>query len=161
MRESLEIDEHRRFQERFWVVERWAWFVFAILLLAALAGLSGGGGYLSQAQADIPGGQVTYPRIARWVVNETLTIRFGRAPSNAERELFLPQTFLDVFELETTQPEPIRSSAKSDGNHYYFDAAEEGAVVRVGIRALKPGFVRYGLGLDGGPPADLVTIVLP
>jgi hypothetical protein len=154
----LQIEEDRNFQERFWVAERVAWGGFTVILIAALAGLTGGGGPFAQATAQLAGGQVVYPRISRWVADDTVTVRFG--PGEAPRRLFIPQEFLTVFELQTIQPEPIRSIGAQGGLLFLFDA-EPGAEVSIGVRARQPGILRYAITIDGGGPLNLVTFVFP
>lgn len=46
--DGLQLDEHRQFQERFWTIERAAWIVFGMIVIAALAGAFGAGGRLPQ-----------------------------------------------------------------------------------------------------------------
>ena len=41
--DGLQLDEHRRFQERFWSIERLAWCAFALIVIIALLGGFGSG----------------------------------------------------------------------------------------------------------------------
>lgn len=60
---DLQVDQDLNYQQREWLVERVAWAVLALVVLAALAGLLGGGP-LSQATAGGEGWplQVQYGR---------------------------------------------------------------------------------------------------
>ncbi len=157
---KLEIDERRGFQERFWIVERAAWVCFAIIVLAALAGLTGGGGPLSRAEVRSGEGTIAYPRISRWATGDDLVLRFGPGAGEPRHVLFRRE-FLDVFEVETIQPAPVRSFVDGEGLHLSFDVTGAGAEAHLGVKSRRPGVVRYGIALDGGEPADLVTFILP
>lgn len=63
---GLQLHEHRRFQERFWTVERKAWCVFALIIAAGLLGAFGSGGPLATKVTLIDRAIVEHPRISRW-----------------------------------------------------------------------------------------------
>ncbi|MSU90281.1 hypothetical protein GE300_11730 [Rhodobacteraceae bacterium 2CG4] len=159
MAKGLQIDEDRQFQERFWKAERIAWICFAAILLAALAGMTGGGGPLAHGSAEQADTQVIYPRISRWRADETLTLVLG--PGDGLRQILMPKKFLDVFELESIQPEPLGAVAEPEGLRLSFAATGAGAMVRLGIRARKAGFVRYAITIDDESPVRLATFVFP
>jgi len=156
---GLQLNEDRPFHERFWVVERWAWVLFAIIILMALAGLTGGGGVLSRASATLDTGEVDYPRITRWESSDDLTVTF-----DADREthrLTLGRPFSEYFEVEAVQPEPSRSLAAGDAYVMEFNAeADPPARVTLHIRPMHPGIARFQLGLDGEQTAA-TSVILP
>src|SRR5690606_25597894 len=65
-KDGLQIDERRHFQEIFWTVERFAWIIFALILLLALLGLTGSGGYFAKTTQTLDAGTAEYARFSRW-----------------------------------------------------------------------------------------------
>src|SRR5690349_14339918 len=78
---GLQIDESLDFQRRFDRVQKVAWRVLALLPVAAVAGLFGGG-LLSEVTAGGAAGTVTYDRFGRRSVDTQLevTVERGRSP---------------------------------------------------------------------------------
>lgn len=157
---ALPIVDHRSFQFGFWRLQRLAWIGFAIILIGALAGLTGAGGPLSRSSADLAGGAVDHPRVSRWSAADEFRVRL--APGGTERELLLSTAFADHFQIEDIQPAPMRSVATAAGDRLIFEA-ETGrdAAVVLHVRAQKPGVADYAVGLNGETPRVLRSIVLP
>lgn len=158
--DGLQLDEHRDFQERFWVAERVAWVAFAAIILAALIGLTGAGGPLSRAKAASDGSEISYPRITRWEASDSLTVNF--APGGSERSLTLSPAFAESFQLEDVQPQPDRAEARPEGERLIFSLpAGKPATVTLHVRAHKPGPARYQARIDGTSVRTLSTFILP
>jgi hypothetical protein len=158
--DGLQIEADSAFQERVWKAERVGWFMFALIVLMALAGMTGGGGPLAARIATTPAGQIEYPRVTRWLRPETMTVRFS---GESERHrLILAEAFGERFEIERIRPVPERSFAGPDALVYEF-AASGGplAPVRLTVQANSPGWVRYAVGLDDAAPIPLTTAILP
>lgn len=158
--DGLQLEEHRRFQERFWTLERWAWAVFGLILIAGLAGLAGGGGFLAHTTIAMAGGEVDYPRVARWESADEVTVTFGSA--GEEHRLTLSPQFSQYFRIEDIQPPPDRSLVSPAGEVMVF-RSESGPPSKVvlHLRAQRPGIARYDVSLDGGDPVGVTTVVLP
>jgi hypothetical protein len=157
--DGLQVEEDRPFQRAFWVVERCAWALFSLLLLLAMAGLTGAGGYLSRGSYSMPVGDVDYPRVSRWGASDTLRVRFD--DGGPTHRLTLGSQFFRYFELATIQPQPERAFAEGSGATFEFTAAPPGrAEVTLYVRAFEPGFPSYRLGLDG-TDTQLSTVILP
>lgn len=157
--DGLQLEEHRSFHERFWTIERWAWIVFGLVLLAALAGLTGSGGPLAHSTARSAAGEVEYPMIARWEATDELVVTF--APGGSEHRMALSPDFSRYFQVEDIQPQPERSIAGSEGEVLVFETDEQApAQVTMHVRALRPGIASYDLSIDG-TPSGLTTIILP
>jgi hypothetical protein len=158
--DGLQLDEQRGFQERFWTVERWAWMIFGLILLLALAGLSGGGGFLAHSVAELEAGEVEYPRVARWESSDEVTVTFGQ--QSEEHRLTLSPQFSQFFQLEDIQPLPDRSLATPAGEVMVFQSGDGApAKVVLHLRSQRPGIARYDISLDGGRPVGVTTVVLP
>jgi hypothetical protein len=158
--DGLQMNEKRGFQETFWKVERIAWVVFGALVLLALVGFTGSGGFFSTTRHTIAEGAVTYPRVSRWDTADEVKITFFNGATNHRLEFQEP--FASFFRIEDIQPRPQSSTAAKDGSVFEF-AGEKGATVHVTlhIRAAHPGFMDAGVRIDGSEPVPLSTFVLP
>ena len=157
--DGLQLDEDHAFQKRFWSAERAAWAVYALIVLLALAGLTGAGGPLARGTAVSPAGDVEYPRVTRSSRAETLTVRFPAASEG--RRLTLGEPFPERFDVETIRPEPERSYLGPGGLTYEFAAeGETAAPVRLTVRAERFGVARFRIVLNDAA-LDLTTTILP
>lgn len=59
--DGLQLEEHRKFQESFWRVERIAWIGFGCILLLAILGMTGSSGYFARQALAFEGGLVEIP----------------------------------------------------------------------------------------------------
>lgn len=158
--DGLQLEEHRSFQEKMWTIERWGWAGFGVIIVAALLGVTGGGGYLAHARAQIEGGEIDYPRFARWDTGEGFKVIF--AAGEEERALTLSPAFADAFQIEDIRPAPERSQARPDGDRMIFRLiAGAPATVHIHVRAVKPGLARFKAAIDDGARQDITAIVLP
>lgn len=157
---SLPFEEHKAFQLVFWRAQRIAWIGFALVLMLALAGLTGAGGPLSRSSSAVAGGVIDHPRLSRWSAADEFRVRLD--PGAARREVLLSSAFSDHFQIEDVQPAPVEGVATPEGSRLIF-STEPGrpAAVVLRVRALKAGPADYAVGLDGGAPRPLRTIVLP
>lgn len=146
---QLQVDEDRRFQEAWWTTERIAWIGFALIIILAVAGLTGLGGPLSQGSAAGPTGDLEFPRWSRWQADDHM--RVGLLPTGKDmRTISLSQEFTDQFEVVDIEPRPVRSIAAAQMTHYEFavDPQAEGHV-DFSVRSLHPGMVSYYVAIDG------------
>jgi hypothetical protein len=158
--DGLQLEEHRSFQERFWVVERIAWIAFGVLLLAALVGLTGSGGPLSRTVTSLEGGTIDFPHIMRWEAADEIVVRF--APGAAERSLTLSSGFAEAFQIEDIQPQPSGSVAGAGGAVMMFETeAAAPAEVTLHVTPLKPGWPTVNASIGDGAAASLSMLVLP
>lgn len=158
-RDGLQIEEDRRFQERFWTVERIAWCAFGLVLLAALAGLTGGGGPLSDGSRAVGSARVDYPKVARWTAPDTIEFRFGE---DGTARILLAPDFLAAFEIEGIEPEPAVSSIGAAGLRLEIETdAKPTAPVILRIQPRFAGLARYAIGVGGSEPVTFSTVVMP
>jgi hypothetical protein len=157
--DGLQIEEDRGFQERFWTIERWAWAVFGLIILLALTGLAGGGGFLAHSTMQMEAGQVDYPRVARWEAADEITVVF--ASDNPEHRLTISPQFSKYFQIEDIQPLPDSTLISPAGETMMFKAEGGPTQVVLHLRAQRPGLASYDLSLDGGSPVGATTVVLP
>lgn len=157
--DGLQVEEHRAFQRAFWKAQRVAWVLFGVALLLALAGLTGGGGYLAQGTVVLGGAEVLYPRVARWQAADELRIAF---PGGADtHRLTLGNAFLDHYAVEAASPPPDRALGTEAGLALEFAGlAGEPLHAVLHLRPLRPGFPRFAVSADGAS-ADVRTVILP
>ncbi|ODN70105.1 hypothetical protein [Methylobrevis pamukkalensis] len=158
--DGLQLQDDPAFQKRFWIAERTAWVLFVLIILGALAGLTGAGGPLSRGEMSAGEGRVEYPRVARWQTSDTLAIRF--AGGGEVRRLLLSGGFDEDFTIEQILPQPERQRMTAEGLVLEFAAADGEATRAVlDIRPRHPGLSSFALRLDGSPPLRPSVLVLP
>lgn len=159
---GLELNEDRRFQERFWRAERIAWIVLAAIVVIALLGFTGRGGPFAQTMARTPEGAVEYPRITRWAAADQVVVTFGGGGDQGV--LAIDRSFSKVFAIDSIQPQPMASVATAEGQRLTFrlEPATAPRTATLHVRAVRPAIpLRTQLRIGDGPPATLTTLVLP
>lgn len=160
--DGLQLDEHRRFQERFWKLERVAWVVFAIVTISALLGLTGAGGPLATASAESGNAVISYPRVARWETADELQIAFRPRDGVTERTVTLAPEFAKAFQLEDVQPNPSETKISDRGQILVFENPDTlGGQITMHVRAQSVGRKSFAINIDDGAPNAITTYVLP
>lgn len=155
--DGLQLAEEARFQRRFQRIERVAWGLFAILVVVAAIGLTGGGGPLSRQEIELGQVRLDLPRIARWQSSDHILVSFDSAePGSTVR---LGGSFNSYFSVEAIQPQPLSSRIRGDGFDLEFEAAGAGTA-RLSLRPTGPGYATIDLEA-GGDTASAGIIVLP
>jgi hypothetical protein len=165
---SLQVAEDMRFQRRTWAVERVAWALMALLVLAAAAGLLATGP-LSTAEASDEAGlvRVRYERFARLGAPSTLRVELApgaTSSSSSTVALELGRSLTEAIQVERVQPEPLRERAGGDGGLVLeFGVAEPGrpALVRIFAKREEIGLVEGEVGLAGRPRVRFTQFVYP
>lgn len=102
---SLEVAEDPAFERRSWRVERAGWALMALVVLAGLAGLFGGGP-LSLAEESAGPLSVRYERFARMASPVKLEVRYGaEAVRDGELRIWIARRYLERAKLERAVPE--------------------------------------------------------
>lgn len=104
--DGLQLEVHRRSQERIWTLERLPWGVFALIIFAALLGAFGSSGPLATKVSELDSAIVEHPRIGRWEVADEMEIRFKADLAAPTHSLFLSNAFAEFFQVEDIQPLP-------------------------------------------------------
>jgi hypothetical protein len=160
---SLEIGQDLDFQRKEWEVQRVAWLVVLVILLAAVAGIFGAGP-LSHAEAASGPLEMNYDRIARRGSETTLTLRV--APQTAvdgELPLWLDRDFLDKVNIDRIVPEPAEMEAEDERVIYRFVAAdpEQVAEITFQLNPAEPGIARGRLGVVDGAEVSFAQFIYP
>lgn len=142
------VEDYGPLQRKFWAAQRVAWIVFALILLACLAGGFGRGGYLSRATDASTAGVIDYPAITRWNAPDDLVVSF--APSPDDRILLVDSRFFDVFSVENVDP-PQKAVVVRDGMTGYVFPADPANAMRATFRlkTQAPGLRSTRFGVDG------------
>lgn len=155
------IEDHRRFQRLFWTVQRCAWIVFAVVLIACLLGLLGRGGLFSRSVVQMAQGSLDMPAISRWNAPDELTVTFGPTDHDQDRTVFIDPRFLEAFSVEGIDP-PQKTTFARNGHIGYVFAADPTAEIAVIFRlqTLKPGLRSYSIGI-GNDVSERSTFIFP
>jgi len=156
--DGLQMEDHRRYQERLWTAERCAWVFFVLFALAALLGVTGAGGPLSRHQAVTAAGEIDLPRVARWQTPDHMVVRFAAGGGHT---LLLSPQFSHTFQVEAIRPEPERVVSGPNGHTVHLAGGDGPAEAFLYLRPQGPGRTQYSIALDGAPPVSLSTLTLP
>lgn len=160
---GLDVREDRGWQERFWTAQRVGWILMALFTLAAVVGLTGMGGPLASARAELGGGTIDYPRITRWQADDQFEVHLA-ASSPASVELTLSPRFVQLFSINSIQPEPSEVQATAAGYRFTFETepGERERVISFTVRATRPVLAQpVAASLGNGQPQRLTITVLP
>ena len=163
IKDGLEVNEDRAWQERFWTVQRFAWVVMTLILVAALLGATGKGGPLASASERSPAGTIDYPRITRWQSSDQVAVRLP-ASASGEVDVELSPEFAETFTIESIEPEPSQVQATAEGDLFTFDVGNGAGEKEIvfNVRAQKPLLYRsVKARIGNGPRQPLALTVLP
>jgi hypothetical protein len=159
--ELLESRENLAFQERSWRWQSVGRWTTGLLVVAAFAGLMGGGP-LSHAEAATPDGnlRVEYPRFARNDSSHRILVFAGaEAVVDGRVELSIDAALLDVLQIESVAPEPEAAELGRGEMVYRMRAGAMEGLAPIVLQVKTGGIGRHvgRLGLRGG---SAVTIAL-
>lgn len=158
--DGLQISDSPAFQRIFWRVERLAWIGFAAIIIAALLGVTGSGGPLSQAKLQVGSADITYTRIVRWQTAARISISITNVPSDGVN-IVMDDGYSSGFSLDNISPEPKDVSLIAGGHQFHF-VGQSGRSGRIefDLTARSPGRVSFDMSV--GSETRPVTIwVLP
>lgn len=157
--------ERRQQDDRRWrratAWQRAGWTVFALLLLAALAGLAGPGP-LSRATASAPLVHVAYERFARRLGDTSLdvTVRADPARPGVAR-LWIDGGYLAAVRVQDVVPEPDSWTSAGGGTVLAFPVAGDRAEVSIRLGPDHIGTLDGAIGVPGRPPARFWQFIYP
>jgi hypothetical protein len=102
---TIEMDESLNLHIRGWTIQRIGWAVFMMFVILALLGFFGNG-VLSHRKTQTAGSTVEYERYGRY--ENTTHLHFIAANDGGQAVVYIPQQYLEDFQLEHITPEPDR-----------------------------------------------------
>lgn len=145
-------------------LQRIAWSVMALLVLAAAFGLFGDGP-LAQARAASPTGELDleYARIARSDAPTTLRFTLRPGPScGAAAHLTLPIEYAAAMQVQGVLPLPVRTRTARGQVTYSFEVEpRRETTVVFDLKPQRAGVLHASFSLAGGPPLQIRQLVLP
>lgn len=163
---ALEIDEDLRYQRRAWIIQRVGWLLMALLILAALLGLTGNDGLLADGHAESSDGtlKIDYRRLARKASPSDIRISLqAEAIEGDQVRLWVAQGFFDGFQVENVVPEPESVAVDDERVLYTFAVGEvsDSIAINFNIEWQQVGSASGQIGLEGGPTVALDAFVFP
>lgn len=163
---DLQVAQSMPFQRRSWLVQRIGWAMLLLLVLAALAGLLGEGGPLSEATATSADGGlgVEYARFGRYRAPATLKIHLGpQAVQGDEARVWVSRAYLEAVQIQNIVPEAESVEAGPGGMTYVFKLEEPGAptTVTFNLQPLKRWWIAGAVRLDDGAVVAFNQFVYP
>lgn len=157
--DGLQLDENRGFQRGFWMAERIGWAGFVMVILLAMAGLTGRGGWFATAAHRAGAAIIEAPRVVRRGETAELRVEFGR--DGGRHLLGFDAALPERFDVESVAPHPFRSVAAGNGLALQFEAVGNAPhVVRLLLRARHAGLADLRIAADGAG-ATVRILILP
>jgi hypothetical protein len=163
-RVKLELPTDDAFQQMEWRVQRIGWLVWAILLLAALLGLTGSGWFSSEeATSEDRTITVRYDRFLHYHKPTQLEINLKSNESDDRWQLKVGRSLLDRLQILRIEPEPERREIAPDGIVYAFlrSAGAPAGKVVFHVEYERYGSTQGTISQLGSGPVDLKQFVFP
>ncbi|PKV75777.1 hypothetical protein [Pontibacter ramchanderi] len=123
-RGELEIDEDIQLESTNWKVQRVAWVLMSLFVLAALLGFTGDGGignFQSIKAGDSADGlEVEYERFLRRSAPAEIKVSLQAAPSDTLTDLRISKNFYEKIKVDQVVPEPAEVYTSEEGITYSF-----------------------------------------
>ncbi|WP_434557277.1 hypothetical protein J3P95_13050 [Pseudomonas sp. Z5-35] len=172
MTDQWEQDDHRSrefpvredmvFQHKVWRFERVGWYVLVLLVILTLLGLFSRGPLSSRELQSADGNiSVEYEAFHRNGSTNPMVLRLKGA-SNAVLEVELGGDWLEAFEVQSVQPQPIRSAAAGQGVKLWIQADGQGQA-NLHLSLLSEGLGTYHsrIVIPGGATVSFNQFIFP
>jgi len=165
MSSGIQIPQDMRFQQREWLVQRIAWIVMALIILAALGGLFGYGPASWASDVDSTGKlRIEYERFGR--VDAAVELKVWVDPSlfsDDRVEVWIDRGFIDAQQIDSITPEPSRAEPGAERCVFSFPAPRGGDRAYIVFHLAPQISGRYSgrLGTPGGPDLPIAQFVYP
>jgi hypothetical protein len=147
------------FQKLSWRIERTAWLVMTVVVLAGLLGLFGGGP-LSARELRDDGIVLRYDAVARLGAPTVLDVQLE--PTSGDARLALGADYVASIELDGVWPTPERVESADGWTTLTFASRGEAPVhVRVWLSPTRPGLLDGRLRREGGAALGFRQLVYP
>ncbi len=165
---NLEIDQNLDFQRVEWKIERIGWVVMALILLAALLGLFGAEGPLSDSVAGQQEGPfwVHYNRFGHMIANSGFNIYIDPSQLNtgSQVRLSMEGDFRAAYQVRAVNPQPSQViSAGRNQLIYVFNVQPSASPVKIDffVESRRMGLQNIQIGVEGGPSVHYWQFLYP
>lgn len=157
--DGLQLNEPRERQRRYWKVQRIAWWCFGLVMLLAVLGFTGSGGFFHKQRVQFAAATVEVPRVSRWEGSDDMSITFTEPTGT--HHLVISQPFFDRFMIERIQPEPETNGLAPGAQVMTFSAQDDPPhQVNFDVRAMHFGWTGFDMTI-GGETRRINLLVLP
>lgn len=145
-----------------WIVQRCAWLLFALVLLAALAGLLGPGPLTHAVESSADGTLVIdYHRIERYESPAKLKVKLPEGRKQPVR-LRVGKSFFDAVTMEAISPPPLAIEASEGDPVYIFPASPRGPYsILLRYKPDEFGPLRFAVAIDSDAAFEVQQFILP
>ncbi len=146
---ELAVGEDLEFQRKWWVVERWTWRFFALIVVLDLLGAFGRGP-LANAHARTTDGALTldYERVERFNTPSILTIHLGaNTVDNGQVRLWVDDSVVKRLGNQRISPQPLSSATTDSGVLYAFAAGTHPNSVQFALQPAYAGVSHFTIRL--------------
>lgn len=166
---TLQVGQEIDHERREWKIERIAWMVFLLIIIAGLAGLFGNGP-LAHGTAGVENSAlwVAYERLDRVQDDSKLDIFIGaQAIREGGVRLSLNRDYVEALDIQRVRPEPRSQTVVGDRVVYEFhaQAPDQGSLqpfqVTMDYEARDFGNVEAQVALEGGLTLTFTQFIYP
>lgn len=159
-KELAEFRAEQKFHEHEWAAQRFGWTLVAIVLLAAAAGLFGGGPIARHAMAA-GDTRIEMDRFVRYKNASEWRIRPGASVAASPLRISIDSNFLAQYELTTITPRPARTSSSDRFVVFEFERDRSTADIVFHVQPLKMWRHEGVLRVHDLPPITVRQFVYP
>ena len=159
------VDEDLQFQRRQWRIERFGWSVMVVIIVAALAGVFGGGGLIADTTASDSAGstEILYARFARYASPTTLDVNVAASASGRPILVRVTDKYLNTMKVRAITPPPT-STVIADQQHVFVferSAPSASATIRFELEPAAMGRHQGWITVDEAAPISFAQFIYP
>ena len=160
---ELEVHEEIVFQRRDWLAQRVGWGAIGLVLLAALAGLTGSGPLSRVTRSDGRHFTVEYDRFVRHGARTAMTLRVApEAIAGGRARIAVDRQFLVANDLQRLVPDPNATRGRDEEVEFIYDVGPgEALQVRWTIEPDQLGRHSASVRLNDGRAVEIEQFTFP
>lgn len=154
------LDRQLKFHRIEWRIQRIGWFLVALFLAAAFAGLFGNGP-LSHVTASGAQGRVEYERFVRYGSPNEIVFTPTAGATHGINRIEISSDYFQAFRVLSITPEPASVHMVGEQLVYEFTAAGAGAAISFNVDPQRLWRHRAVARIDGGAPLEIWQLTYP
>jgi hypothetical protein len=158
------LEEDFAFQRRQARVERIAWATMTVLVIAALAGVFGGGGPLASSEVSgADGSSIRYERFVRHLAPTTLSVNLASKDGGGRIRLRVDEKYFETMTIRSIVPTPLTSVLADRQYVFSFERAPNSAVttIHLQVEANALGRASGWIAVNDGAPVSFGHFIYP